>query len=338
MERIPPELLQKYLQGKCTPEESERVDAWYAAFDKAADDEHLPDIQQREELRQRMIARIKNNLADIGQLPPEKKNPSNIYSTFYKAAAAILALAVVGLGIILQRKDKVQTIPVVKANLITLRNTTTSILRKELADGTTVWLKPESYIEYPDRFSGAVRTIQLKGEAFFDVAKDRHRPFIVTTCNVTTRVLGTSFNIKAYQDASTIEVSVMTGRVAVQMKPKDTTDSSSVFLTPNERVTYVKSENKLLKETPAQLPELAMWQQATIVYDNVPVRSVLRMLEEKFYVNIQVKNANLNNCLIRADFTNQNLADILELLSRSIEATYELKDNTIYLDGEGCVE
>ena len=93
----------------------------------------------------------------------------------------------------------------------------------------------------------------------------------------------------------------------------------------------------MLKEAPLQLPELAMWQVTSIEYDNVPVERVLRMLEKKFNITIQVKNTNLNNCLIRADFTNQNLADILEMLSRSIEATYELNDDIIYLDGAGCV-
>ncbi|HEY9004726.1 FecR family protein [Ohtaekwangia sp.] len=337
MERITPELLQKFLQGKCTPEERNRINAWYAVFDDAADDDRLLDMQQREALRQKMLTQIHHNLAGTEPFPQQRKKEKSSY-ILYKAAAVLLAVVIAGLGIVLQQKEKLQTAPVAKAGFVTIRNTTQSILRQDLSDGTVVWLRPGSHIEYPNIFSNAIRTIQLKGEAFFDVAKDHHRPFIVTTGNVTTKVLGTSFNIKAYKDASTIEVSVMTGRVAVQMKPENTSDSSSVFLTPNERVTYVKAENRLLKETSAQLPELAMWQQATIVFDNVPVATVLPLLEEKFQIRMEVRNANLNNCLIRADFTNQNLADILELLSRSIEATYELKDNTVYLDGAGCTE
>lgn len=346
MKRITPELLQKYLQGKCTPEENDLVTAWYTSFDELADDDRLLDLEQREQLKQKMLAQIRENLADSGQsLPTEKKQNSyrSIAATFYKVAAAVTLLIAACIGILYNKNKNNQqaVVPAPKRTSITaLSNVTQSILRQDLSDGTIVWLKPKSSIEYPDVFSKTSRTIQLKGEAFFDVARDEQRPFIVTTGNVITKVLGTSFNIKAYKDASTIEVSVMSGKVAVQMNPADTPDTpdtSEVLLTPNERVTYVKSEKRLLKEAPLQLPELAMWQVTTIEYDNVPVERVLRTLEKKFNITIQVKNTNLNNCLIRADFTNQNLADILEMLSSSIEATYELNDNIIYLDGAGCV-
>jgi ferric-dicitrate binding protein FerR (iron transport regulator) len=346
MKRITPELLQKYLQGKCTSEENDLVNAWYTSFDELADDGRLLDLEQREQLKQKMLVQIRENLADAGQSLPTGKKQNNyrsIAATFYRVAAAITLLIAAGIGILYNKNKNNQhaAIPVAKRTSITaLSNVTQSILRQDLSDGTIVWLKPNSSIEYPDVFSKSSRTIQLKGEAFFDVARDEQRPFIVTTGNVITKVLGTSFNIKAYKDASTIEVSVMSGKVAVQMNPNDTPDTpetKEVLLTPNERVTYVKSEKRLLKEAPLQLPELAMWQVTTIVYDNVPVESVLRTLEKRFNITIQVKNANLNNCLIRADFTNQNLADILEMLSSSIEATYELNDNIIYLDGAGCV-
>jgi transmembrane sensor len=349
MKRITPELLQRYLQGKCTSEENDLVNDWYTSFDESADDGRLLDLEQREQLKQKMLLQIRDNLAAAGQSIATGKKQSkyrSVAGTLYKTAAAVTLLVAAGMGILYNKsKNNLQaTSQAPKRTSITaLSNTTQSILRQDLSDGTIVWLKPNSSIEYPDIFSRASRTIQLKGEAFFDVARDEQRPFIVTTGNVITKVLGTSFNIKAYNNASTIEVSVMSGKVAVQMNrtatdtAHTTSDASEVLLTPNERVTYVKSENRLLKEAPLQLPELAMWQVTTIEYDNVPVERVLRMLEKKFNVSIQVKNTNLNNCLIRADFSNQNLADILEMLSRSIEATYELNDNIIYLDGAGCV-
>jgi ferric-dicitrate binding protein FerR (iron transport regulator) len=347
MKRITPELLQKYLQGKCTPEENELVNEWYTSFDESADDGRLLNLEQREQLKQKMLLQIRNNLAAAGQSVTNGKKQSNyrsVAATLYKTAAAVTLLIAAGVGILYNKnKNNLQaTTPAPRRiNITALSNTTQSILRQDLSDGTIVWLKPNSSIEYPNVFNEALRTIQLKGEAFFDVAREEHRPFIVTTGNVITKVLGTSFNIKAYKDASTIEVSVMSRKVAVQMNSVDTPDiapdTSEVLLTPNQRVTYVKAEKRLLKEAPLQLPELAMWQVTTIEYDNVPVERVLRMLENKFNVLIQVKNTNLNNCLIRADFTNQNLADILEMLSRSIEATYELNDNIIYLDGAGCV-
>jgi len=93
----------------------------------------------------------------------------------------------------------------------------------------------------------------------------------------------------------------------------------------------------LEKEVPKALPELSMWHATNVVFDNVPVKEVLVTLNKKFDAHIEVRNKNLLNCLIKADFTNQNLPDILELLSKSVEATYEFQNDTIYLTGEGCV-
>jgi ferric-dicitrate binding protein FerR (iron transport regulator) len=133
---------------------------------------------------------------------------------------------------------------------------------------------------------------------------------------------------------------VLTGKVAVDInesESKQTSTSPGVLLTPNQRVTYIKDKNTLEKEEPKALPELSMWQATDVVSDNVSVKEVIRTLNKKFRVDFRVSDKNLLNCLIRADFTNQNLPDILELLSKSVEASYEIKDHTVYLYGTGCV-
>src|SRR5690606_10649147 len=84
--------------------------------------------------------------------------------------------------------------------------------------------------------------------------------------------------------------------------------------------------------------QLAMWQPADMSFDNASVGSVLQTLNEKFRVRIKVTNSNILNCMIRADFNDQNLPDILEMLSKSINATYKYEGTVFYLEGEGCSE
>jgi transmembrane sensor len=339
MINISPDILEKYLAGKCTPEERAIVDQWFKQFENDVEDSRLLNIQERGMLDAKMLHEIKNKIKAHTPLrssdPLVVKRP--LTKKLYKAVVGIAAALVMGLMVYYLSERQVDFQPSTITN-IKISNTSEGITRHELTDGTMIWLRPKSHIEFPSEFLKDKRELKLAGEAFFDVAKDSARPFIITTGNVTTKVLGTSFNIKAYDEASSIEVAVLTGKVAVDIVETETkTSASSVLLTPNQRVTYVKERNTLEKEEAKTLPELSIWQATDVVFDNVPVKDVIKILDKKFDVRIQASNKNLLNCLIRADFTNQNLPDILELLSKSVEATYELKNDTIYLSGEGCM-
>ena len=339
MKNISTDVLEKYLSGKATPEERADVDMWFKQFENDGEDSRLFNIQERDRLDAKMLREIRKKIQDKTPLQSTDavviKKP--LTTNLYRAAVGIAATLVVGFMVyyLAERHVDFQHPTIISTKIA---NTSEGITRHELADGTMVWLRPNSHIEFPNKFLEGKRELKLAGEAFFDVAKDQARPFIITTGKVTTKVLGTSFNIKAYDEASSIEVSVLTGLVAVDIVETETkTSASSVLLRPNQRVTYIKERNTLEKREAKVLPELSIWQATDVIFDNVPVKDVIKILEKKFNVRIQASNKNLLNCLIRADFTNQNLPDILELLSKSVEATYELKNDTIYLSGEGCV-
>ncbi|WP_276366516.1 FecR family protein [Chryseolinea sp. H1M3-3] len=331
-----PDILKKYLARTCTPEERAMVDSWFKQFENDAEDPRLADIYERVSLDAKMLEEIKQKIHEHNAIAPLHSKGRSLTLNLYKAAVGIAAVLVIGVLVFyLKQPQAAET----QITYTTISNSSEGITRHELVDGTLIWLRPNSRIEFPIEFVKDKRELTLAGEAFFDVARDAHRPFIITTGNVTTKVLGTSFNIKAYDESSSIEVSVLTGKVSVDIagaKNNQAVETTSVLLVPNERVTYLKEKNQLEKEESKKLPELSMWQATDVVFDNVSVKEVIDILNKKFSVRIQASNKNLLNCLIRADFTNQNLPDILELLSKSVEATYEIKDNTIYLSGEGC--
>jgi ferric-dicitrate binding protein FerR (iron transport regulator) len=340
MKNISPDLLEKYLSGNCTHEEREIVERWFQQFENDADDLRLSEASERAHLDDKMLQEINRVIytrtisKSKGSVPVRRF----LSTSLYRVAVGIAAVVVMGLLVFYWAGPELNFTKSQPA-FAKIGNTSEGITRHELMDGTLVWLRPNSHLEFPNRFSKDKRELKLVGEAFFDVAKDPSRPFIISTGNVTTKVLGTSFNIKAYDNASSIEVSVLTGKVSVDVAtPSEHKKASatSVVLTPNQRVTYVKAKNTLEKEESKELPELSIWQSTDVVFDNVQLKQVISVLNKKFNVRIQTSNQNLLNCLIRADFTNQNLPDIMELLSKSVEATYEIENKTIFLSGEGC--
>ena len=104
-----------------------------------------------------------------------------------------------------------------EGNTLAIKVNTGTAQRKtiQLPDGTQVWLSPSTLVEYPSVFEGAARKVKLSGEAFFEVAHDASHPFIITSDNIQTKVLGTSFNIQAYHNQKKIAVMVVTGKVKI---------------------------------------------------------------------------------------------------------------------------
>ena len=151
-----------------------------------------------------------------------------------------------------------------------------------MEDGTVILLKPNSSIEYPAKFSAVDRKVTLKGEAFFDVTKDKNRPFIISTSELTVKVLGTSFNVMAYEGAKEISVAVKTGKVSVVKSKDEVTNRpqlNEVILTPNQEVIYNTTQEYFSKKLVAE-PQLIL-EKPTLFetqYDGAPVNKILAVL------------------------------------------------------------
>jgi ferric-dicitrate binding protein FerR (iron transport regulator) len=226
------------------------------------------------------------------------------------------------------------------------KNQSKQVKKVDLSDGSRVWLQDNSRLVIADDFGKATRQVILTGEAFFDVAKDKTRPFIIYSQEVTTRVVGTSFNIKAYEKDATVEVSVVSGKVSVQSPdrlPAITGTAAhkpgvgmQVLLTPNQKVTYLKNGHHLVKKEEAEQGRRMVWAKTSLSFKDTPIRQIINKLNDHFATNIKLANEDINNCSIQGDFTNQNLLEILDVICNSIEADYKLYKNEIIISGEGC--
>jgi len=222
------------------------VDEWFALFESEPDDPQLLDQETFNRLDEKMLMNIRarvnanaaNELKSSRGNSSSKKATAPLTRTLYRTVVGVAAALIAGL-VFYVYTNRVPA-PTNADFLVTqVVNTTGSIIRHELEDGTMIWIHPNSKIEFPSKFLKNSRDLKLHGEAFFEVTKDPSRPFIITTDNVTTQVLGTSFNIKAYDKDASIEVSVLTGKVSVHVaRSENKVDSSStILLTPNQRVT-----------------------------------------------------------------------------------------------------
>ncbi|WP_026210239.1 FecR family protein [Flexithrix dorotheae] len=199
-----------------------------------------------------------------------------------------------------------------------------------LEDGTKVILNAESKISFPEKFSKGKREVFLTGEAFFEVTKDSIRPFIIHSQNIVTTVLGTTFNIRAYQDENEIEVNVVTGKVKVESKDESENIESNHILFPNDMLSYNKENKRILKEA-VNPGEKTAWKDNTILFDNKNLKTILKELERWYNVEFIVENDTEVTGTFSGRFKNKSLQNVLEGLSFSCNLDFKMEGQKVYL-------
>ncbi|MBQ4820746.1 FecR domain-containing protein [Aquimarina sp. MMG016] len=194
----------------------------------------------------------------------------------------------------------------------------------ELSDGSKVWINASSSLTYN---SETPRTLYLEGEAFFEVAKDSLNPFTVTTPNhITVKALGTSFNVKSYQDSPTTETKLLTGKVEVtsniQFKER-------IILVPDEKVTFYKHTQEVVKSKMNHNESIIAWREGKIQFENISFREIAVDLEAQFGQQILFKNEDIATTKFTGSFDNTTPIDeIFEVLKISKDFTYQLNTKT----------
>jgi len=151
-----------------------------------------------------------------------------------------------------------------------------------LPDQTEVWLNAGSSLEYPSEFSRKIRSVTLTGEAFFTVSKNKQKPFVVATKNLTVRVLGTKFNLKAYPDESQTVATLQEGKIEVQ-----TENRQKQQLEPNEQLVYNRETStcKVEKIDPREIPD---WKNGSFQFTEATLGKILQSIERQFNVKFDV--------------------------------------------------
>ncbi len=189
-----------------------------------------------------------------------------------------------------------------------------------LADGSKVWLNKNAVLTYPDKFDKNTRNVELSGEAFFEIAKNPNKPFIVNMSNATVTVVGTSFNINSKENET--EIVVATGTVKVT----DTDNSKSELIT----VGYsAKVSDNNIEKYKTSSPNYLAWKTGEFVFKETPINQVVKDLNSYYESQIILNNDEIE-CLLTATFIKANLEDIVDVLKLTCDIEI-IKDDNNYI-------
>jgi transmembrane sensor len=267
--------------------------------------------------------------------------------SFYKWLWTAAGIAAAIIAFIFFRSPVNEPIAPAKTASNTISTKPGSKSKIELPDGTQVWLNADSKLEYNGDFSGKYREVTLSGEAYFDVVKDKSRPFIIHTSSVRIKVLGTAFNVRSYPADKTTETSLIRGSVEITMNSQP---DKKVILKPNEKVVI---DNATAVTDPAKDPPKkinsgeamivgnvhldkkyqevyeTMWVKNKLAFDETPFDYMIAEIERWYNVEIIVKNKSLSTNTYTVTFENKSLDEVLEGLQFAAHFQYQHKDGVV---------
>lgn len=225
------------------------------------------------------------------------------YST-YAAAIIIIILSTYRLTLDSVRKD-------LEGGMQSLHVPAGQRLRFELQDGTSVWLNAHSTLTYPVHFGKDERKVAIEGEAFFDVAEDTDRPFIVSSQGVSMKVLGTVFNVYSYPEAGYIQTSLLEGKLQVYHENEE---AKGILLLPNQQITI--DENEMHVDTITNSGHF-LWTEGIYSFHNEPLSNILRKLELYFDIKIAVEDPTIYTWEYTGKFRQRDgIDEILRIINK----------------------
>lgn len=221
-------------------------------------------------------------------------------------------------------------------------NESDAVQRIDLTDGSKVTLEPNSSIKYPSVFSNKRRNVILRGDAFFEIARDTSKAFYVYANDAVVRVLGTSFHVKASDEDDEVEVIVKTGKVAVYRRKEirelakvKTKKVHPVLVTPNQKVVMDRSSQKMVKRltsAPIQIKPLALL--PSLKFENAYVMDIISALTTSYGIEIlPTKEADLS-CKLTTTLTEKSLYENLDIICYPLGLKYYEKDGKLMISGK----
>ncbi|ACT94045.1 FecR domain-containing protein [Dyadobacter fermentans] len=232
-------------------------------------------------------------------------------------AAALVAILVMAFGWFFLIADKTPK----AMEVATADNTTEQIL----PDGTKVFLNYNSKLTYPENFAGDLRTVSLQGEAFFDVKPDAAHPFVIQANGTEIRVLGTSFNVKAYNEAP-VRVDVATGKVRV------TKDAHRVDLVKGESAEVLKDSIRSLQAN----MNLMGYRTQVYEFNAADLQDVVKSIRDGYHVDVRLANDKIAQCRLTIRFEKEPVDATLSVIAETLDLNLRKEGKVYWLDGDPC--
>jgi ferric-dicitrate binding protein FerR (iron transport regulator) len=236
--------------------------------------------------------------------PLHRANPRNL-NTLFTRFAKIAAVLLIAFGIFQLVR------PAQKLNTVSSEASIASPVT--LSDGSVIHLNRYSSIKYPEKFGKTKRDVYFWGEAFFDIAADKTKPFVIEVGETRVKVVGTSFDVKANPESDRIEVIVNSGKVLFYTESSSSVKGEQVFLEPGDKGVYVKATRKISKFRNDDMNFLS-WKTGILTFRETGLPEVLYALNQKFGANFVIRDNGLKQLRLTAKFDNESLDSVLDVL------------------------
>ncbi len=318
-----------FLSGNSTPSEIEALHHWQnlSAENKKAFEEALKVWENCPEPL--AIAKIEHDIlavkgAIITEAASQQKR-DRIFIHFLRIAAILIGPVMLAVGWYIGN-NHVSTKPLTWNSVTAPRK---HIAICTMSDGTEIWLNAGSTLSYPTDDLSDKREVKLSGEGYFKVSKNAAKPFLVITPNATVKVLGTSFNVKAYPEEQLLTTTLEEGSVELTA-PK--TGNTSFKLQPGEQAVYNLVEGKI-SINKVDATRYSAWRSEKFLFKDADLKTIITELERLYDIKIHIKNPALEKLRFRGMFSyDQDLLDAFETLKRSVKLNYTIKDREVWLE------
>lgn len=321
--------IKKYIEGNATRAEKQAIYAWLRE-----------DPSNQKKLGLLKAKYIADSLKDVPnhsiskkyQEFNKKKTKGN-KSPYISSIAAVAVLLFVASIVLYQNNGNIpfftdtDSQTETASTFVTVNTEDGSKKEVVLPDGSIALLNIDSKLVYPEEFGADIREITLIGEAFFDIAHNKQKPFIVNTNNMKVKVLGTSFNVKSYPDDKKVETTLVTGKVEL-IREKE----SSVILEPSQKAVFDKSVEKMEIEE-VETSDVTAWREGKLIFNKTSMEQVIKDLERKYNTTFNINSPDLLHYEYTGTFDNLTLEEVLQLLIISSPIEYTItKNKTIVLN------
>lgn len=243
---------------------------------------------------------------------------------FVKLAAVFVGILLMSI-VVINQTDELPKLKKESLSIVNEINPKGQRSKISLPDGSTVYLNAESALSYSSEFSTDKREIVLTGEAFFEVAKDSLRPFVVVADKLITTALGTSFNVKAYPEDQEILISLLSGKVSVH---KQISLEPVLFLSSREAAGLNREEGILMQKE-FNYERAILWKDGILYFKETPLEEAFKKLEKWYGVSFNLQNHPRSPIVVTGEFDNENLNNVLLSLSYTSNFIYSIENKNV---------
>jgi ferric-dicitrate binding protein FerR (iron transport regulator) len=323
------QLLDRFQKGICTPQEKEQLEQWLdtrseggSPFKSSSEKQKIKMALRESIYRKAEISRRRSVL-----FFPSAGRSVNVRMGLRVAASILMVVAVVyGLW----KSD------IMGKSLLIYQTEAGQKKEVTLPDNTIVTLNGNSSLSYRNNWKDKrFRSVDLSGEAYFKVTSNAQKPFVVNTAGISIKVLGTTFNVKSYDEDERVETTLVEGKVSIEKVTKDQPAPEIIELSPDQKATFSKESREItLKQVKPESE--AAWIRGSLVFEDEPFSEIIKDLERMYGVKIFVKDKAALQCTFNIRLEGESLEEVLKLFSLSEDVKYRIEDRQAWIEGNLC--